>query len=129
GPGIGALQVIADQLFDLSLNDRPLESVFRRADLLLQELPVDAAGRLFLALAAAAGRLIARTEGENLEAHERLEVGSREESLVEPHAKLIEPERGNGEHPDPSLNLGGIIWDGVQLSAVSYQLSAPDRFP
>ena len=46
----------------------------------------------FLRAGLPAGRLAAGPEGEHLESDERLEVRSGEQSLIEPHAELIQPE-------------------------------------
>src|SRR5262249_5170564 len=109
GAGVGALEVIGDELLDLLLDDRPLKGLLGGASLLLQEPPVDATARLPLALPP--GRLGLCAERKHLEPNQGLQVRTREKGLVEANAELIEPERGNGEHPDPSLFCGGIIWE------------------
>src|SRR5262249_15437346 len=106
-PGIGALEVVGDQLFDLLLDDRPLEGLLGGGDLLLEKLPVDPGGRLFLP----PGRL-SRTEGKDLKPNQRLQIRAGEQRLVEPDAELIEPQRGYRQHRVPPFCRSGLYGTG-----------------
>ena len=94
-PRLTALFVVSDELVDLLADDLALVGLLARGDAALEQIPSD----LGLArVAPHARRAALLAVAQHLEAHELVDVLGRERSLIELHAKLLHPERGDANH-------------------------------
>ena len=92
-----ALLVVGDELVDLLANDLALVGFFARRDAALKQIPMHL--RLILRAAHTGGRPVVPIV-QDLEAHELVDVPGGQGSLIELHAKLLHPKRGDADHKD-----------------------------
>ena len=95
---LAALLVVLDELVDLLADDLPLVGLFARGDAALEQVPVDLAGRRRRLLPLAANRLAVFAVVEHLEPDELVDVAGGQGGLVELHAELLHPNRGDADH-------------------------------
>src|SRR5205823_774222 len=106
------LLVVLHELVDLAADDLPLIGLLARRNAALEQVPVHLRRRgAVLLLPAADRRLAAVAVAEDLEPDQFVDVAGRQRSLVELHAKLLHPDRGNIDHmiriPEASAGSGG----------------------
>ena len=102
-----ALIVVLHQLVDLLADDLALVGLVARRDAALEEVPVHLRRlrRAGLRFAAARRRLRAVAVAQHLESDKLVDVTGRQRSLVELHAELLHPNRGDVDHRFESKTL------------------------
>src|SRR5205814_2427581 len=94
-----ALLVILHELVDLAADDLALVRLLARRDPPLEEIPVHLRRRGARLLLAAADRRLRRVSvAQDLEPNQFVDIARRQRSMVELHAELLHPNRGNVDH-------------------------------
>ena len=100
-----ALLVVLDELVDLLADDLALIGLLVGADAPLEQVPVHLARAARRLLAAAAHRLGLLAVAEHLEPDQLVDVAGAQGGLVELHAELLHPDRGDADHRRRSAAL------------------------